>query len=100
MSQIAQFGVLTGLRSLEISQSVELINSGSETLQEYYDVEKMMLCHWKFKQFFGTTKIAYVSFVTPEMVDMVKGPTSMQQLDYTQIRSVCYRNGITCDMCF
>ena len=36
MSQIVQFGVLTGLRSSEILQSVELINSGSETLQEYY----------------------------------------------------------------
>jgi Archaeal phage integrase len=100
MSQIVQFGVLTGLRSSEILQSVELINSGSETLQEYYDVENMMLCHWKFKQFLRTTKIAYVSFVTPEMVDMVKGPTSMQPLTYNQIRSVCYSNGITCDMRF
>jgi hypothetical protein len=100
MSQIVQFGILTGLRSSEILQSVELINSGSETLQEYYDVENMMLCHWKFKQFIRTTKIAYVSFVTPEMVDMVKGPTSMQPLTYTQIRSVCYNNGITCDMRF
>jgi intergrase/recombinase len=69
-------------------------------LQEYYDVENMMLCHWKFKQFIQTTKIAYVSFVTPEMVDMVKGPTSMQPLTYTQIRSVCCNNGITCDMRF
>jgi hypothetical protein len=57
MSQIVKFGVLTGLRSSEILQSVELINSGSETLQEYYDVENMMLCHWKFKQFIRTTKI-------------------------------------------
>jgi intergrase/recombinase len=101
MSQIVQFGVLTGLRSSEILQSVELINSGSkEILQEYYDVENMMLCHWKFKQFLRTTKITYVSFVTPEMVDMVKGPTSMQPLTYNQIRSVCYSNGITCDMRF
>jgi intergrase/recombinase len=100
MSQIVQFGVLTGLRSSEILQSVELINSGSEILQEYYDVENMMLCHWKFKQFLRTTKIAYVSFVTPEMVDMVKGPTSMQPLTYNQIRTVCYSNGITCDMRF
>jgi intergrase/recombinase len=100
MSQIVQFGVLTGLRSSEILQSVELINSGSETLQEYYDVENMMLCHWKFKQFLRTTKIAYVSFVTPEMVDMVKGPTSMQPLTYNQIRNVCCGNGITCDMRF
>jgi hypothetical protein len=66
MSQIVKFGVLTGLHSSEILQSVELINSGCETLQEYYDVENMMLCHWKFKQFIWTTKIAYVSFVTPE----------------------------------
>lgn len=101
MSQTVQFGVLTGLRSSEILQSVELINSGSkEILQEYYDVENMMLCHWKFKQFLRTTKIAYVSFVTPEMVDMGKGPTSMQPLTYNQIRSVCYSNGITCDMRF
>jgi intergrase/recombinase len=100
MGQIVKFGVLTGLRSSEILQSVELINSGIETLQEYYDVENMMLCHWKFKQFLRTTKIAYVSFVTPQMVDMVKGPTSMQPLTYTQIRSVCYRNGITCDLRF
>jgi intergrase/recombinase len=100
MGQIIKFGVLTGLRSSEILQSVELINSSSETLQEYYDVENMMLCHWKFKQFLRTTKIAYVSFVTPEMVDMVKGSTSMQPLTYTQIRSVCYNNGITCDMRF
>jgi hypothetical protein len=93
MAQIIKFGTLTGLRSSEILQSVELINSGSkEILQEYYDTQNMMLCHWKFKQFIRTTKIAYVSFVTPEMVDMVKGPTSMQPLTYNQIRSVCYSN--------
>jgi len=45
MGQIVKFGALTGLRASEILQSVELINSGSETLQEYYDVENMMLCH-------------------------------------------------------
>lgn len=44
--------------------------------------------------------IAYVSFVTQEMIDMVKGPTSMQPLTYSQIRHACCSKGITCDMRF
>ena len=71
MAQIVQFGVIVGLRSTEILQSVELINDAKE-FPEYYDAENMMLYHFKFKQFLRTTKIAYVSFVTPEMMDMLK----------------------------
>jgi integrase-like protein len=99
MGQIVKFGTLIGLRPTEILQSVELIND-KQAFPQYYDVENMMLCHFRFKQFIRTTKIAYVSFVTPEMVDMVKGPTSMQPLTYSQIRNVCDRGGISCDMRF
>jgi intergrase/recombinase len=99
MAQIVKFGVIVGLRPTEIVQSVELIND-AKAFPEYYDAENMMLYHFKFKQFVRTTKIAYVSFVTPEMIDMVKGPTSMQPLTYSQIRNACCSKGITCDMRF
>lgn len=99
MAQIVKFGVIVGLRLTEIVQSVELIND-AKAFPEYYDAENMMLYHFKFKQFVRTTKIAYVSFVTPEMIDMVKGPTSMQPLTYSQIRNACCSKGITCDMRF
>jgi hypothetical protein len=64
MGEIVKFGVLVGLRPTELMQCVELINSGNETLQEYYDAENMMLCHYKFKQFVWTTRIEYISFAT------------------------------------
>lgn len=100
MAQILKFGVLVGLRPTEIMQCVELINSGNETLQEYYDAENMMLCHFKFKQFLRNTKMAYISFATPEMIEMVKGSTTMQPLTYMQIRNICYSAGVRCDMRF
>ena len=99
MGQIVRFGVIVGLRPTEIMQCVELIND-AKAFPEYYDVENMMLCHYKFKQFVRTTKLAYISFATSEMIDIVKGPTSMQPLSYSQIRNVCCSNGITCDMRF
>jgi intergrase/recombinase len=99
MAQIVKFSVIVGLRPTEIVQSVELIND-AKAFPEYYDAENMMLYHFKFKQFVRTTKIAYVSFVTSEMIDMVKGPTSMQPLTYSQIRNACCSKGITCDMRF
>jgi len=98
MAQIVKFGVLVGLRPTEIMQSVELINSSdNQIVQQYYDAENMMLCHFKFKQFLRNTKMAYISYVTPEIVDMVKGSTTMQTLGYNQIRNVCCSAGVPCD---
>jgi hypothetical protein len=54
MAQIIKFGTLTGLRSSEILQSVELINSGSkEILQEYYDTQNMSCATGNLSSLYG-----------------------------------------------
>lgn len=97
MGKIIKFGVLVGLRSAEIVESVRLINSGVYTLQ-YYNPEQQVLQHYKFPQFLRTTKKAYLSFVSPEMLENVRTHKSEQVPSYNAIRLTCQRRGITCDM--
>jgi hypothetical protein len=95
MGKIIKFGVLVGLRSAEIVESVRLINSGVYILQ-YYNPKQQVLQHYKFPQFLRTTKKAYLSFVTPEMLQGVR--THEQVPSYNAIRLTCQRRGIMCDM--
>jgi intergrase/recombinase len=97
MSQIIKFAVLVGLRPSECVEAVKLINSDKEAFEQYYDPVQQALLHYKFpKQFLRTTKKAYISFVTPAMLDIV------QNLDvvpsYNAIRMTCYHKGIKCDL--
>jgi hypothetical protein len=72
MGKIIKFGVLVGLRSAEIVESVRLIND-KEAFAKYYDPKQMTLLHYKFPyQFLRTTKKAYISFVTPSMLELVR----------------------------
>ena len=99
MSKIVQFGVLVGLRSAEIVESVRLIND-KEAFARYYDPVQMTLQHYKFPQFLRTTKKAYISFVTPEMLKIVELTACDRLPSYNAIRLTCQRRGITCDMRF
>ena len=77
MGNIIKFACFTGLRAGEVMESVRLINDDNkEVLQTYYyNEERQALEHFKFKQFLRTTKKAYISFVTPEILLLLKFPT-------------------------
>ena len=70
MGDIVKFGVLVGLRPAETVEAVKLIND-KEAIQTYYNKERQALEHFKFKQFLRTTKKAYISFVSPEMLETI-----------------------------
>jgi hypothetical protein len=73
MGEIVRFGALTGLRPAEILESVRLINN-KETFPDYYNAEQMTLQHFKFPDIFlRHTKKAFLSFVTPSMLDAIRG---------------------------
>jgi intergrase/recombinase len=99
MAQIIKFAWLIGLRPAEVVESVKLIND-EEELQEYYKPERQALEHFRFPDIFlRQTKKAYISFVTPEMLDMVRYPKS-SILTYNAIRLTCRRKGINMEMRF
>jgi hypothetical protein len=102
MGQIVRFGTLTGLRPAEILESVRLIidDDDNQTFQKYYDSKQMVLQHWKFPDIFlRSTKKAFVSFVSPEIVQNVKIHVPHIP-SYSAIRHVCSRNGMACDLRF
>jgi hypothetical protein len=97
MGQIVNFGVLVGLRGAEIVESVRLIND-KEAFPKYYSYETMTLSHYKFKQFLRTTKKAFLSFATPEVLAIVQNMDNVPS--YNAIRLACRKRGITCDIRF
>jgi intergrase/recombinase len=102
MGKIIQFAVLVGLRPAEVLESVKLIND-KQAFPIYYDSEQMTLQHYKFpQQFLRTTKKAYISFMTPEMLDIVKLPLRLRDTipSYNAIRLACRKRGINMDMRF
>jgi hypothetical protein len=69
---VVKFDVLTGLRASEVIESVGLINN-KEAFAKYYDSTRQTLEHFKFQAIFlGHTKKAYLSFVTPKMLELVQ----------------------------
>jgi len=102
MGQIIKFACLTGLRPAEAVESVRLIND-KEEFTKYYNPERQALEHFRFPSvFLRQTKKAYISFVTPEMLDMVRHtePSSSTIPTYNAIRLTCRRKGIYMDMRF
>jgi hypothetical protein len=98
IAQIIKFGVLVGLRSSEIIESARLIND-KEAFPKYYDASTMTLSHFKFpKQFIRTTKKAFLSFVTPDMLSIVQNLDKVPSRD--AITHACQRRHITCDTHF
>ena len=68
------FDALTGLRPNEAITSCRLITELSEKnkLSSYLDKELMMLQHFRFPDLFlRKSKNAYISFITPELLDLV-----------------------------
>jgi intergrase/recombinase len=91
---------LTGLRAAEVVESVRLIND-KEAFQKYYDPEQMALLHWKMPQFLRATKKAFLSFITPQMLEPVKilkNEKGGVLPTYSSIRHACNRRGIACNL--
>jgi intergrase/recombinase len=99
MGQIIKFACLTGLRPAEAVESVRLINN-KEEFAKYYNEGRQALEHFRFPSLFLIqTKKAYISFVTPEMLDMIRPiePSSTVPT-YNAIRLTCRREGVYMDM--
>jgi hypothetical protein len=80
MGQIVKFGCLVGLRPAEIVESVRLINDKEGVFAKYYNAEQMVLEHYKFPDvFLRFTKKAFISFMTGEMLDIVKLPVQLHR---------------------
>src|SRR5215211_154807 len=95
-------GAINGLRPAEIVESVKLIND-KEAFARYYNPERMTLEHYKFPDVFvRATKKAYISFVTPEMLEVAKLPLSILSStpSYNAIRLACRKRGVNMDMRF
>jgi intergrase/recombinase len=74
LSEFAEFMAATGLRLVEAVESYSLIIKLSREgkLDEYYDFDKQVLEHFKFKQiFFRRSKKAFISFVPAELVQRI-----------------------------
>ena len=98
MGQIIKFCCLTGLRPAEAVESVMLIND-REQFARYYNLERQALEHFRFPSvFLRQTKKAYNSFVTPEMLNMVRYTESFTIPTYNAIRLTCRRKGVYMDM--
>ena len=46
------------------------------------------------------TKKCYISFITPETLELVKESVNLPTLTYDKIRLGCWKQGITCDLRF
>lgn len=72
MSQIIKYACLTGLRPAEAVESVRLIKY-KEEFEKYYNPGRQALEHFRLPSvFLRKTKKAYISFVSPDMLDMVR----------------------------
>jgi intergrase/recombinase len=109
VGNILRFAILTGLRASECVESVRLLNLAQCTERAYYNPERQALEHFRFPQIFlRQTKKAFISFVTPEMIEGVRYRTAEwptfgdvgKFATYNQIRLACWSAGIKCDMRF
>jgi intergrase/recombinase len=98
MAKVIKFCCLTGLRPAEAIESVRLINDEKE-FARYYKPEHQALEHFRFPSvFLRQTKKAYISFVTPEILHMVRHTEPSTISTYNAIRLTCRRKGIYMDM--
>jgi hypothetical protein len=98
VGKILQFAMLVGLRASECIESVRLLNRPDSQTSRYYNPDRQALEHFRFPEIFiRQTKKAYLSFVTPYMLDLALGiPTTA--ISYNNIRYACWSTGIKCDM--
>jgi intergrase/recombinase len=103
MANIIKFDCLTGLRPAEAVEAVRLIND-KEAFAKYYNPEQMTLQHYRFPSvFLRATKKAFVSFMTPDMLDIIKNNNNIDDVvvpSYNAIRLACRKRGINMDMRF
>jgi len=102
MSRIIKFACLVGLRASEVVESVRLLNEQdlAHTMQaaSYYNPERQALEHFRYPEvFLRQTKKAYISFVTPSMIEGLS-PIGERVPSYNAIRLACYYQGIKCSM--
>lgn len=123
MGAIIKFACLIGLRPLEVCECVRLLNIGdigknseigkiaseppfttnsdfgkSSKTQLYYNPDRQALEHFRFSQIFlRQTKKAYIFFVTPEMLDIVRY-SERSIPSKNAIALACRRNGIKMEM--
>jgi hypothetical protein len=93
-STVLVFDALTGLRPTEATVSCRLITELSEKnkLDSYYDRELMMLQHFRFpKLFLRKSKNAYISFVTPKLIELVQ--QTKPKIAYSAVDTMIGRAG-------
>jgi integrase-like protein len=125
MAKIVKFACLIGLRPSEVVESVRLINlqnNFTDTLSgtppkrahtpsatpvkrspQYYNPERQALEHFRFPEIFlRQTKKAYISFVTPPMIEEIVKNITSQEIHriptYSAITHACRRVGIACEL--
>jgi len=99
MARIIKFACIIGLRPSEVVECVRLLNSSN--IRHYYNRERQALEHYRFPSIFlRQTKKAYVSFVTPEMLELVGNGSIYRGITYNDIRIACWSAGIKCNMRF
>ena len=99
MGQIIKFACVTGLRPAETVESVRLIND-KDTYAKYCNADRQALEHFTFPSvFLRQTKKAYISFVTPDMLNMVRHTEPYSAIPtYNAIRLTCRRKGVYMNM--
>lgn len=86
MARIIKFACIIGLRPSEVVECVRLLNSSN--IRHYYNRERQALEHYRFPSIFlRQTKKAYVSFVTPEMLELVGNGSIYRGITYNDIAS-------------
>jgi hypothetical protein len=77
MAAILRYNVLTGLRPVEVLQSIRLLltennNHLGAPGQQYYNESKQCLEHFRFPDIFiRHTKCAYISFISKEQLSAI-----------------------------
>lgn len=90
------------MRASEVIESVRLINN-KDAITNYYNSERQTLEHFKFQEIFlRHTKKAYLSFVTPKMLELVQKKNDDDSIcnipSFDTIRHICIRKGVSMDM--
>ncbi len=106
MGQIIKFGVLVGLRASEVVESVGLLNNNNDVPKlglHYYNPERQCLEHFRFPDvFIRTTKKAYISFVTPEMISEIRKNAESGKISkiptLNSITLACRKKGVKMEM--
>ncbi len=98
IANVIRFACLTELRPQEVIESVRLINH-QETLGKYYNQDRQTLEHFRFPDIFlRHTKKAYISFVSPEILELVGFEPNARMTTYNIIRKRLNQAGLSMDL--